>query len=64
LALAEVRGTLPDRTVAIGLEPAVIELGTVLSPAVEEGLDAAAAAVTERLTAWGHECSPLAVANA
>jgi len=64
LALAEVRGTLPERTVAIGLEPAVIELGTTLSPTVEEGIDAAAAAVAERLTAWGHDCSPLAVANA
>jgi hydrogenase maturation protease len=64
LALAELRGTLPARTVAIGLEPAIIELGTALSPAVEGGIDAAAAAVVERLTAWGHDCSPLAVTNA
>jgi hydrogenase maturation protease len=64
LALAEFRGTLPAATVAIGIEPAAIELGTTLSPAVEERLDAAAAAVAERLAAWGHECSPLAAAHA
>ncbi len=53
LALAELRGTLPAATVAIGIEPAAIELGTALSPAVEERLDAAAAAVAERLLGLG-----------
>jgi hydrogenase maturation protease len=64
LALAELRGTLPLATVAIGIEPAEIELGTTLSPQVEERLEAAAAAVVDRLAAWGHECPPLVAAHA
>ena len=35
LALAELRGSLPAKLVAIGVQPARIEMGTGLSPAVD-----------------------------
>ena len=54
LALAELRGRLPRDAVAIGLEPARVELGCELSPVVARGLDALVAALFERLGKWGH----------
>lgn len=54
LALAEWRGTLPGDAVAIGLQPQRIELGRVLSPAVEAAVDRMVARAVRRLEAWGH----------
>lgn len=54
LALAELRGTLPPETVAIGLEPARVAMGCGLSEPVELRLDALVAAARQRLAAWGH----------
>jgi hydrogenase maturation protease len=53
LALCSLRGCLPSRTVAIGIEPAVIELGTELSPIVERSLDLLLERVARRLAGWG-----------
>jgi hydrogenase maturation protease len=60
LALAELRGTLPDETVAIGLQPDVVALGLELSPTLEERLDHLLDLVALQLAAWGHSCEPLA----
>lgn len=49
LALGELRGTLPGRMVAIGLEPAVVEMSTELSPAVAAALPALVARVRTHL---------------
>lgn len=56
LALAELRGKLPAEAVAIGIEPAVVELSTELSPQVAARLDDLALAVVNRLAHWGHRC--------
>lgn len=58
LALAELRRTLPQDTVAIGLQPAAITLSSELSDVVRLQLDALVTAVTRRLTEWGHPCEP------
>ncbi len=52
LALAELRGTLPDDTVAIGLQPARVETGCDLSPAVHTRLDDLVAAAMQQLDGW------------
>ncbi len=54
LALCSLRGCLPTRTVALGIQPAVIELGTELSPIVERSLDALLLRVVRRLAGWGY----------
>jgi len=56
LALAEFRGTLPTRTVAIGAEPAAVELSLALTPAVQEAAQLVVLAVVARLERWGHGC--------
>ncbi|MEO8635533.1 MAG: HyaD/HybD family hydrogenase maturation endopeptidase [Gemmatimonadales bacterium] len=58
LALAELRGTLAEETVAFGAEPALVELQFGLSPLLETRVDAVAQLVIDRLVAWGHECEP------
>jgi Ni,Fe-hydrogenase maturation factor len=58
LALAEFRGTLPEETVAIGLQPERIEMSTELSPSVAERVDDLVAAVVGRLVVWGHDVRP------
>ena len=58
LALAELRGTLPEDTVAIGLQPARVEMSCELSDAVRDLVDDLVAAVTRRLAAWGHGVQP------
>lgn len=52
LALAELRGTLPQETVAIGLQPGRVETGCELSEAVRTRLDDLVAAVEQQLAAW------------
>lgn len=53
LAVAELRGTLPAETVAMGLQPAVVELSTSLSPEVQAGVERLARRAVEQLAAWG-----------
>ena len=52
LALAELRGNLPEQTVALGLQPERVEMSCELSDAVHTRLDDLVAAVTQRLAVW------------
>jgi hydrogenase maturation protease len=63
LALAELRGTLPAETIAIGMQPAGFEFGSPLSEPLRAGLDDLVEGVVRRLAAWGHECAPQAAAG-
>jgi hydrogenase maturation protease len=54
LALAELRGRLPMEAVAMGLEPARVELGCGLSPVLDASLDALLDRVVDQLVRWGH----------
>ncbi|HTL04174.1 MAG TPA: HyaD/HybD family hydrogenase maturation endopeptidase [Gemmatimonadales bacterium] len=56
LALAELRGLLPDDLVAIGLEPERVDLELGLSPRVAARLDLVVNLVLERLEWAGHRC--------
>jgi hydrogenase maturation protease len=56
LALAELRGALPDQLVAIGIEPQRIEMEVELSPVVRAGLRKVVDLVVDRLEAAGHRC--------
>ena len=56
LALAELRGLLPEDLVAIGIEPERMELELGLSPRVSASLDKVVDLVTERLEWLGHRC--------
>jgi hydrogenase maturation protease len=49
LALSEELGERPEEVVLFGIEPASIEAGTELSPALREGLDGYVAAVRAEL---------------
>lgn len=53
LALAELRGTLPGQIVALGIQPARVEMSTTLSPVVEEKLEALVRLGVETLEQWG-----------
>jgi hydrogenase maturation protease len=55
LALAELRGTLPEELVAIGLQPGSVEMRFSLSPVLASRLDDVVARVIRRLEAWGYE---------
>lgn len=58
LALAELRDTLPEEVVAIGLQPGKVEMSERLSPHVEAHLDDLVTMCVDRLRAWGHRASP------
>lgn len=58
LALCELRDRLPERMVAIGLQPETIEFGAPLSRRVEERLDSLVANAVFQLELWGHRCAP------
>jgi hydrogenase maturation protease len=58
LAVAELRGTLPREVVAVGLQPAVVEMGTALSPTLAARMDALMDAVAGELARWGIACGP------
>ena len=62
LALAELRGTLPRDTTAVGLQPARVELSTELSDVLRDRLDQLVATVVRLLAEWGHRCTPRAAA--
>lgn len=54
LALAELRGRLPA-LVALGIQPAVVEMRIGLSAVIEAGLPGLVGAAIECLKGWGHE---------
>lgn len=56
LAIAEWRGTLPPRTVAIGAEPGEIVMSASLTPPLEDAIPDAVDAVLSRLAQWGQPC--------
>jgi hydrogenase maturation protease len=56
LALAELRGNLPAVAVALGAEPAEIDMTTELSRPVEERVDQLAHRAVQLLEQWGHRC--------
>jgi hydrogenase maturation protease len=58
LAVAQLRDTLPSETVALGIEPARIELHDGLSPEVRAAVPALIAAIDDQLVAWGHRPEP------
>ena len=53
LALAELRGNLSEHTVAIGLQPDLIEMSAGLTAAIERQLDRLVGAALSRLGEWG-----------
>jgi hydrogenase maturation protease len=61
LALAELRGTLPADTVAIGLQPAMVELSNDISDLLRIRLDDMVEAAVRRLKEWGFAVVPKAV---
>jgi hydrogenase maturation protease len=64
LALAELRGTLPELVAAIGIEPEIVELGIGLSASATAALDAMVLAAIEQLEGWGHRCQSGAAVDA
>jgi hydrogenase maturation protease len=59
LAVAELRGTLPDDTVAIGIQPDRVELSTELTTVVRDSVDSLIARIIQRLEQWGHAARPV-----
>lgn len=53
LAAAALTGRLPGRMVAIGVQPARVEMGVGLSPAVAAGVEGMVEAAVACLAAWG-----------
>jgi hydrogenase maturation protease len=53
IALAELRGRLPERTVAIGVQPERVEVGTELMPRVAAQVPYVTGLVARRLQRWG-----------
>jgi hydrogenase maturation protease len=62
LALAGLRGTLPEHTTAVGMQPERVEMTTALSDVVRERLDPLVMRAVGLLAEWGHECTPRVVA--
>ena len=57
LALAELRGTLPEELVAVGLQPGSVEMRASLSQDLAPRLGDLVARVIQRLEAWGYVAS-------
>jgi hydrogenase maturation protease len=55
LAASSLQGTLPQRLVLWGIQPASVDWGTALSPAVAACLDDLSRAVVQELQGWGME---------
>jgi hydrogenase maturation protease len=64
LAVADLRGNLPERIAVVGVEPERVEMSSELSPVVDERVDEVVEAAVEQLTAWGHTCRRSAAAPA
>ena len=60
LALAVLRGTLPDDTVAVGLQPSRVELSNELTDLLRCRLDGLVETVVRQPESWGHDCVPRA----
>jgi len=58
LALAELRGSLPARTVALGIQPERIEWAEGLSLRCAAALDDLVERAVRKLEAWGHRARP------
>jgi hydrogenase maturation protease len=58
LAVAELRGTLPVMTRAIGLQPERVEMSVGLSETLEHELDSLMATIVRQLEEWGFACRP------
>jgi hydrogenase maturation protease len=58
LAVAEFRGTLPSKTIALGMQPERVEMMVGLSPTLEHKLDRLMATIVRQLEAWGFTCRP------
>jgi hydrogenase maturation protease len=54
LAVAELRSTFPSEAVAVGIEPASIELRDGLSDTVSGAVPELVRAIEEQLARWGH----------
>lgn len=59
LAVAELRGRLPNDVVAIGVQPELVALGTELSATVARQLEPLVRAVIAQLERWGHTCEAM-----
>jgi len=55
LALAELRDALPEKLVAMGIQPGRVEMFSGLSPEVEDQIEHLVALVVDRLQRWGHD---------
>jgi len=64
LTLAQLRGTLPAITVALGVEPWVIEMRSDMTPAVVRGVARLPDRMASQLREWGVRVSPRAPAHA
>jgi hydrogenase maturation protease len=64
LAVAELRGHLPARMVALGVQPVSVRTGIGLSPPVAAALDATAEQVVAQLRRWGWPCRHRTAAGA
>ena len=60
LALADLRGTLPDELVAVGLQPERRDTSTALTPCVQEGRPRMVGVAARTLAGWGVDCFPMA----
>lgn len=58
LALAEWRGTLPETILAMGLQPASVEMRTTLSAPLVAGLPGMVDRALAQLATWGHQARP------
>lgn len=59
LALAELRDTLPEQLVVLGLEPEVVEMRSSLSPSVRDAMPELLEAVLGQLESWDYRALPL-----
>lgn len=57
LAVADLRGRLPERVAVIGVEPEVVDMRHRLSPSVEARVGDVVIAAVCQLAAWGHHCT-------
>lgn len=58
LAVGELRGTIPARLAALGIQPARVEMSTTLSAEVAGRLGELVLAIVGQLVAWGHDVVP------
>ena len=63
LALLELRGTLPSRLVAIGLQPERVEMSAELTPTVSRRVGKVVIGAVARLGEWGFRLLPRGVAT-